>query len=77
MADMNPYIYALGTGVGGALAFVGKWVISIFTKVLDRAEARGDRLETKLLDTQALVYPALEAANTAIRESINAIKKEG
>lgn len=76
MTDMNPYIYALGAGVGGALAFVGKWVIGLVTSIITRADERGDRLENKLFETQAVIYPALEAANSAIREAI-AAKKEG
>lgn len=76
MADMNPYVYAIGGGVATALGFVGKWVIQLVTGIITRAEARGDRLETKLFETQALIYPALEAANSAIREAI-AAKKEG
>lgn len=75
MADMNPYIYAIGTGVGGALAFTGKWVINLVSGIIKKAEDRGDRLETKLFETQAVIYPALEAANSAIREAI-AAKKE-
>lgn len=76
MESMNPYIYAIGGGVATALAFVGKWVIQLVTGVISRAEARGDRLEAKLFETQAVIYPALEAANSAIREAI-AAKKEG
>lgn len=76
MADMNPYVYALGGGIGGALAFVGKWVIKLVTDVLQRSEARGDRLENKLFATQEVIYPALESATSAIREAI-AAKKEG
>jgi hypothetical protein len=76
MADMNPYIYAIGGGVGGALGFIGKWFIGFLTDVFKRSEERGDRLETKLFETQAVIYPALEAANSAIREAI-ATKKEG
>lgn len=76
MADMNPYVYALGTGVGGALAVVGKWVITLVSGVIARSEARGDRLETKLFETQELIYPALESFASTIREAI-AAKKEG
>lgn len=75
MSEMNPYIYALGAGVGGGLAFIGKWVISLVSEVIKRSEERGDRLETKLFETQAVIYPALESANSAIREAI-AAKKE-
>ena len=76
MADMNPYVYALGGGVAGALAFVGKWVIALVSGIIERCEARGDRLEAKLFEIQAVVYPALESATSAIREAI-AAKKEG
>jgi hypothetical protein len=76
MADMNPYIYAMGAGIGGGIAFVGKWVVNLISAMIQRAEERGDRLEGKLFETQALIYPALEAANSAIREAI-AAKKEG
>lgn len=76
MADMNPYVYAIGAGVGSGLAFIGKWVIQLVTNVINRADARGDRLEAKLFSTQELVYPAIESATTAIREAI-AAKKEG
>lgn len=75
MADMDPYVYAIGGGVAGALGFIGKWVISLITGIIERAEARADRLETKLFETQAVIYPALESANSAIREAI-AAKKE-
>lgn len=76
MTDMNPYIYAAGGAVGGALAFIGKWVVELISGIIARAEARGDRLEAKLIEIQALVYPALESATSAIREAITA-KKEG
>ena len=76
MAEMNPYIYAIGGGVAGALAFVGKWVITLISGIIERAEARADRLESKLFEIQAIVYPALESATSAIREAI-AAKKEG
>ncbi len=76
MTDMNPYIYAGGGAVATALAFVGKWVVKLITDIIARSEARGDRLENKLFETQAVIYPALEAANSAIREAI-AAKKEG
>lgn len=75
MADMNPYVYALGGGVAGALAFVGKWVITLVNGIIVKCEARADRLEEKLFSTQALVYPVLEAANSAIREAIAANKE--
>lgn len=76
MADMNPYIYAIGTGVGGALAYVGKLVANLITTTISRESTRADRLEAKLFDTQAVIYPALEAANSAIREAIAAKKEE-
>ena len=76
MTDMNPYIYAAGGAVGGALAFIGKWVIQLVSGIIARAEARGDRLEAKIFEIQAVVYPALESATSAIREAI-AAKKEG
>lgn len=76
MTDIDPYVYALGTGVGGAIAFTGKWVVNLISAMIQRAEERGDRLENKLFETQAVIYPALEAANSAIREAI-AAKKEG
>ena len=76
MTDTTPYIYAVGSGVGGALAFIGKWVVNLISSVITRSEARGDRLETKLFETQELVYPAVESATAAIREAI-AAKKEG
>ena len=76
MADMNPYVYAIGGGVATSLGFVGKWVIQLVTGVITRAEARADRLEAKLFETQAVIYPALEAANSAIREAIAAQKGE-
>lgn len=76
MADMDPYVYALGGGVATALGFIGKWVINLVTGIITRAEARGDRLEAKLFEIQAIVYPALESATSAIREAI-AAKKEG
>lgn len=76
MTDMNPYIYAGGAAVGGALAFIGKWVVKLISDIITRAEARGDRLEAKLFEIQAIVYPALESATSAIREAI-AAKKEG
>jgi hypothetical protein len=72
---MDPYIYAGGAGLGGGIAFVGKWVINLVTSQINRADERGDRLEAKLFETQAVIYPALEAANSAIREAI-AAKKE-
>lgn len=74
--DMNPYVYAIGGGIATALGFVGKWVITLITGIIERAEARADRLETKLFEIQAVVYPALESATSAIREAI-AAKKEG
>lgn len=76
MADMNPYVYALGSGVGAGIAFVGKYVFNFITTTISRESIRGDRLESKLFETQAVIYPALEAANSAIREAI-AAKKEG
>ena len=76
MADINPYIYAGGGAVGGAIAFIGKWVVELITGIINRSEARGDRLEAKLFTTQELIYPAIESATTAIREAI-AAKKEG
>ncbi len=76
MSDMNPYVYALGTGVGGGIAFVGKYIFSFISNTISRESARGDRLETKLFETQAVIYPALESANSAIREAI-AARKEG
>jgi hypothetical protein len=74
MADMNPYVYALGSGVGGSLVFIGKWVVNLISSIIQRSEERGDRLENKLFETQAVIYPALEAANSAIREAIAAKK---
>lgn len=71
---MNPYIYALGMGVGGGIAFMGKWVVNLISALIQRSEERGDRLENKLFETQAVIYPALEAANSAIREAIAAKK---
>ena len=76
MADINPYIYAGGGAVGGVITFIGKWVVELITGIINRSEARGDRLEAKLFTTQELVYPAIESATTAIREAI-AAKKEG
>lgn len=76
MSDMNPYIYAGGGAVGAALAYLGKWLVKLISGIIERGEARGDRLEAKLFETQAVIYPALEAANSAIREAI-AAKKEG
>jgi hypothetical protein len=76
MTDMNPYNYAAGGAFGGALAFVGKWFIKLITDIIARADARGDRLEAKLFELQALILPALESSASAIREAISA-KKEG
>lgn len=76
MADMNPYVYAIGSGVGAGIAFVGKYVFSFITSTIHREAERGDRLETKLFSTQELVYPVIESATNAIREAI-AAKKEG
>ncbi len=76
MAEMDPYIYAMGAGLGGGIAFIGKWVVNLISGIITKAEERGDRLENKLFETQAVIYPALEAANSAIREAI-AQKKEG
>lgn len=75
MADVDPYVYALGTGIGGGIAFVGKYVFSFITSTLSYERTRADRLEEKLFSTQALVYPVLGEANSAIREAI-AAKKE-
>lgn len=78
MADINPYIYALGTGVGGALAYTGKLVANLIISTLKRESDRGDRLEEKVFKTQDLVYPVIESATSAIREAIAVIKaKEG
>lgn len=76
MAQIDPYIYAIGSGVFGALAFVGRWVINLVQGVITRAEQRGDRLEAKLLETHSLLYPVLTEANAAIREALAAAKKE-
>ena len=73
---MNPYVYALGSGVGAGIAFVGKYVFSFISSTIARESQRGDRLEAKLFATQELVYPAIESATQAIREAI-AAKKEG
>lgn len=73
---MNPYVYALGSGVGAGIAFVGKYVFSFISSTITRESQRGDRLEAKLFSTQELVYPAIESATQAIREAI-AAKKEG
>lgn len=75
MADMNPYVYALGSGIGAGIAWTGKYVFGFITSTIRREADRGDRLETKLFATQELVYPAIESATTAIREAI-ASKKE-
>lgn len=79
MADMNPYIYAGGTGLGAGIAFVGKYIFSFISNTIARESSRGDRLESKLFDTQDLVYPVVESATSAIREAIAVIKqtKEG
>lgn len=71
---MNPYVYALGSGVGAGVAFVGKYIFSFISTTITRESERGDRLENKLFETQAVIYPALEAANSAIREAIAAKK---
>ena len=79
MADMNPYVYALGSGVGAGIAFVGKYVFAFITRTLEYERARADRLEDKVFKQQELVYPALEASSSALREAIadKAAKKEG
>lgn len=79
MADMNPYVYALGTGVGGGIAFVGKYVFDFITTTLNYERARADRLEDRVFKQQELVYPALEASSSAIREAIanKAAPREG
>lgn len=79
MADMNPYVYALGTGIGGGIAFVGKYVFDFITQTLQYERARADRLEDRVFKQQELVYPALEASSSAIREAIaaKAVPKEG
>lgn len=79
MADMNPYIYAGGTALGAALAYVGKLVANLITATIKRESDRGDRLESKVFTTQDLVYPVIESATSAIREAIAVIKqtKEG
>lgn len=76
MADMDPYIYAMGTGIAGGIAFVGKYVFSFITTTIKREETRGDRLESKLFDTQELVYPVIESATSAIREAIAVLRQE-
>lgn len=79
MTDMNPYIYAGGGAIGTALGFIGKYVFNFITSTIHRESARGDRLESKLFDTQDLVYPVIESATSAIREAIAVIRqtKEG
>lgn len=79
MADINPYVYAMGTGIAGGIAFVGKYVFNFITATITRESTRGDRLEDKLFETQAVIYPAVESATSAIREAIAAIAaiKEG
>jgi hypothetical protein len=79
MADMNPYVYALGAGIGSGIAFVGKYIFTFISGTIARESTRGDRLEDKLFETQAVIYPAVESATSAIREAIAAIAaiKEG
>lgn len=79
MADIDPYIYAGGTAVGTALGFIGKYIFNFITATITRESSRGDRLESKLFDTQDLVYPVIESATSAIREAIAVIRqaKEG
>lgn len=79
MTDMNPYIYAGGGAIGTALGFVGKYIFNFITSTIQRESQRGDRLESKLFDTQELVYPVVESATSAIREAIAVIRqtKEG
>lgn len=65
---------AIVTGLGGGLSYVGKQVFSLIHTTIKRESERADRLEEKLFTTQSLVYPVLEAANSAIREAIAAKK---
>ena len=79
MSDVNPYIYAGGTAIGTAVGFIGKYVFNFITSTIARESTRGDRLESKLFDTQEMVYPVVESATSAIREAIAVIRqtKEG
>jgi hypothetical protein len=72
MADPNyPLLSAIATGIGTGIGWMGKQVFSLVANTIKRESDRGDRLETKLFETQALVYPVLEEANSAIREAIS------
>ena len=79
MADMNPYVYAIGTGVGGGIAYVGKLVADLITSTIKYERTRADRLEDRVFTLQEIIYPALEASSSALREAIadKAAKKEG
>lgn len=73
---MDPALLAtILTGIGGGLSYIGKQGFNLLSATIKRESERADRLEEKLFTTQALVYPVLEAANSAIREAI-AAKKE-
>lgn len=75
--DSNyPLLLSIVTGIGGGLSYVGKKVSDLIISTIAREGARADRLEQKLFDTQSLIYPVLEEANSAIREAI-ARKEQG
>lgn len=70
MADMNPYVYAIGTGIGAGIAYVGKLVANLVTSTILYERTRADRLEERVFTLQEIVYPALEASSSALREAI-------
>ena len=75
--DNNPAtISIIASGIAAGIGYVGKQIFALVTATIARESARADRLEEKLFTTQALVYPVLEAANSAIREAISSKAKE-